>query len=80
MSHGDKTDNYKNKTMPISNSIFEHYRTQERVKEVKNSVKILIKLGWTLFDPEGNMLNKHNTKFDTEGDRILDTKKTTSYK
>ena len=33
MSHGDKTNNYKNKTMAIENSIFDAHRKKEKVRK-----------------------------------------------
>lgn len=66
--------------MPISNEIFETYRIQERVKEQLKAIKLLIKQGYTIFDLEGNMLNKDEVKFDARGN-IVKTKQTQkSYK
>tara|TARA_R110001632_G_scaffold46819_1_gene118736 strand:+ start:561 stop:770 length:210 start_codon:yes stop_codon:yes gene_type:complete len=56
---------------PISNEIFEHYRILERVKEQKKAIKILIAQGYTILDLEGNILNKHTTKIDSDGNRLM---------
>ena len=56
--------------MAISNSTFEYFKIQERVKEQKRAIKILINQGYTILDPENNILNKQNTRFDSEGNRI----------
>tara|TARA_B100001093_G_scaffold516869_1_gene596769 strand:- start:250 stop:429 length:180 start_codon:yes stop_codon:yes gene_type:complete len=56
--------------MVISNQIFESFRIKERVKEQKKAVKILISQGYTLLDPEGNILNKQNTRFDIDNNKV----------
>jgi len=55
---------------PISNSIFETYRIQERVKEQKKAIKLLVSQGYTISDLEGNILSKSFTKFDDEGNLL----------
>ncbi len=65
--------------MAISNEIFETYRIQERVKEQKRAIKLLIKQGYTVFDLEGNMLSKDNTKVDKDGN-LKKTDQNASYK
>jgi hypothetical protein len=44
--------------MPISNEIFETYRIQERVKEQKRAIKLLVAQGYTILDLENNIINK----------------------
>tara|TARA_R100000988_G_scaffold97623_1_gene65169 strand:+ start:2176 stop:2376 length:201 start_codon:yes stop_codon:yes gene_type:complete len=66
--------------MPISNEIFETYRIQERVKEQKKAIQLLIKQGYTIFDLEGEMLHKDDIKFDVDGNKIPQPKKYNSYK
>jgi hypothetical protein len=46
--------------MPISNEIFETYRIQERVKEQKKAIKLLVAQGYTILDLENNIINKEN--------------------
>ena len=46
--------------MAISNEIFESYRIKERAKEQLKAINLLCKQGYTVFDLEGNMLNKNN--------------------
>lgn len=55
---------------PISNSIFETYRIQERVKEQKKAIRLLVSQGYTISDMEGNIMSKHFTKFDDEGNLL----------
>ncbi len=43
--------------MAISNQIFETYRSQQRVAERNKAITLLRKEGYTIFDPEGNILN-----------------------
>lgn len=45
----------------IENETFEHFRIQERVKEIRKSVKILLEHGFTVVDLEGNILRKNET-------------------
>ena len=66
--------------MPISNEIFETFRIQERVKEQLKAIKLLIKQGYTIFDLEGNMLEKDEVKFDARGNRVKPKEKYKSYK
>jgi len=66
--------------MPISNEIFETYRIQERVKEQLKAIKLLIKQGYTIFDLEGNMLEKDELKFDARGNRVKTKQIQKSYK
>jgi len=66
--------------MPISNEIFETFRIQERVKEQLKAIKLLIKQGYTIFDLEGNMLNKDEVKFDARGNRVKTKQTQKSYK
>jgi len=66
--------------MAISNEIFESYRIQERVKEQKKAIQLLIKQGYTIFDLEGDMLHKDDVKFDSKGNRIKQKKVYKSYK
>jgi len=46
--------------MPIHNEIFDTYRIQQRVKEQLKAIKLLIAQGYTVFDLEGNIINKDN--------------------
>ena len=46
--------------MVISNEIFETYRSQQRVVERNKAIVLLCKEGYTIFDTEGNILNKSN--------------------
>jgi len=46
--------------MPISNETFESFRIQEKAKEQLNAINLLCKQGYTIFDGDGNMLNKKN--------------------
>jgi|TARA_R100000951_G_scaffold77433_1_gene65394 hypothetical protein len=48
--------------MPISNEIFETYRIQERVKEQKKAIKLLVAQGYTILDLENNIINKETIK------------------
>lgn len=48
--------------MPISNEIFETYRIQEKVKEQKKAIKLLVNQGYTILDLENNIINKENYK------------------
>ncbi len=43
--------------MAISNQIFETYRSQQRIAERNKAIVLLRKEGYTIFDPEGNILN-----------------------
>jgi hypothetical protein len=54
----------------ISNSIFETYRIQERVKEEKKAIKLLVSQGYTISDMEGNIISNQLTEFDDEGSLI----------
>ena len=47
---------------PISNEIFESFRTKERVKEQLNAIRMLALQGYTILDLEGNIINKSNVK------------------
>jgi len=64
----------------ISNSIFESYRIQERVKEQKKAIKLLLSQGYTIFDLQGQMLHKSEAKIDKEGNLIKNKEIPTSYK
>tara|TARA_R110000782_G_scaffold16019_1_gene46297 strand:+ start:10338 stop:10481 length:144 start_codon:yes stop_codon:yes gene_type:complete len=44
--------------MPISNEIFEYYRIQEKVKNVKNAIELLKFHGYTIVDLEGKIIRK----------------------
>jgi hypothetical protein len=44
--------------MPIFNETFESFRIQERIKERNKAITLLCKEGYTVFDTEGNILNK----------------------
>ena len=48
--------------MHISNEIFETYRIQERVKEQKKAIKLLVAQGYTILDLENNIINKETIK------------------
>jgi|SaaInl5LU_22_DNA_1037371.scaffolds.fasta_scaffold116372_1 hypothetical protein len=60
----------EHKHEPISNSIFETYSIQERVKEQKKAIKLLVSQGYTISDMEGNIMAKSFTKFDDEGNLL----------
>ena len=50
--------------MVISNQIFETYRSQQRVVERNKAIAFLRREGYTIFDPEGNILNdKRRTSY-----------------
>ena len=55
---GSSRINTKKIIMPISNEIFETYRIQERVKEQKRAIKLLVAQGYTILDLENNIINK----------------------
>ena len=44
--------------MPISNETFETFRSQQRAVERNKAIVLLCSEGYTVFDTEGNMLNK----------------------
>lgn len=46
----------------FENQIFETYRIQERVKEQKKAIKLLVHQGYTILDLENNIINKENYK------------------
>jgi len=55
---GSSRINSKKIIMPISNEIFEHYRIQERVKNIKKAVDLLVFHGYTIVDLEGKIIRK----------------------
>ena len=46
----------------FENQIFESFRIQERVKEQKKAIKLLVHQGYTILDLENNIINKENYK------------------
>jgi len=44
--------------MPISNETFETFRSQQRAVERNKAIVLLCSEGYTVFDSEGNILNK----------------------
>jgi len=55
---GSSRTNTKKLIMPISNEIFEHFRIQERVKNIKNAIDLLRFHGYTIVDLEGKIIKK----------------------
>ncbi|QDP46155.1 MAG: hypothetical protein Unbinned306contig1002_17 [Prokaryotic dsDNA virus sp.] len=52
--------------MAISNSIFEAFRTQERVEEQIKAINLLVKQGYTILDLEGGIINKNTIDLDQD--------------
>jgi hypothetical protein len=47
--------------MPISNETFETFRSQQRAVERNKAIVLVCSMGYTVFDTEGNILNKSSS-------------------
>ena len=47
-----------NNVDPINGETFEHYKIQQRVKEIKKCINILKSHGYTIVDLEGKIIEK----------------------
>jgi len=50
--------------MVIHNEIFESYRIKmkQKVKDIEKSADVLMRYGYTVIDPDGEVLNKENNE------------------